>query len=103
MEQKNSIPRFPNYRETIKEDGIVLETIIRKQKEGIWYDLHIKEYMVLKESEPNMNNLSEMNKRFLRAVYNKIIFYKIDENYEKSECQLSEEDRLRANYPTLMV
>ncbi len=98
------IPKFPNYEFSFEEENlsVCFLTEIRKQQNGVWYDIICKYKYIL--SENSIRAFNGATQCFITEAYRQMFFTEIDESkFRKSDCQLSELERLIESDPILKI
>jgi hypothetical protein len=89
---KRESPFYPQLlMKNKKGQELVISTLIRKSKDGIWYSIHL----ILRIQNPVGSGCAEvLLQKVMATAYNLILFYQITERDEICPIQISEEERL---------
>jgi len=75
-------------------DELYLSTIVRVNRNGIWYDIHHIECTT-------DSNYSKTYERLIESVYFAMLFFVPSEIFHESKVQILEQERVEKDYPYL--
>ena len=103
--KKFDLPYYPILSVERRASSIMISTVVRKEKDTVWHDIHVEDYAFNLKSEVDM--LDFVN-RFHSMVYNvsissiitdEINKYTGERSYPISDIQMTEGERLDALRP----
>ncbi|HYD90410.1 MAG TPA: hypothetical protein VEA37_02860 [Flavobacterium sp.] len=87
---KQISPYYPEYFKSFENNQLLLSTLIRKQKDGIWHTVHLVKEFILEPVE-----LEKAYDIFNSTAYSIINLHIITDRDKIDQLQISEEERLK--------